>query len=67
MAGDNRSLKKEMTLSMATTEIETLVTLIKRHQEGDISALGAYSYPEALKRLQYLRRRIPHLRVKEPK
>ena len=67
MAGDDRGLKKELTLSAATAEIGALVDLIKRHQEGDISALGAYSYPEALKRLQYLRRRIPHLRSKGSK
>jgi hypothetical protein len=46
----------------AEAEIATLVELIKRHNAGDISALSDYSYPEALKRLMYLRIRIAHLK-----
>jgi len=46
----------------AEAEIFVLVELIKRHTAGDISALRDHSYPEALKRLMYLRRRISHLK-----
>jgi hypothetical protein len=52
----------KLTRDQAMAEIATLVDLIKRHNEGDISALRDYSYPEALKRLMYLRRRMPHLK-----
>ena len=46
----------------AEAEIFVLVELIKRHTAVDISALRDHSYPEALKRLMYLRRRISHLK-----
>jgi len=57
-------LKPELTRKEAEAEIARIVDLIKRHNDGDISSLGDFSYPAALKRLMYLRRRLSHLKSK---
>lgn len=46
-----------MTPEGVRDEIAKIQELLRRHREGDIAALGIYTYGAALKRIQYLRHR----------
>jgi hypothetical protein len=51
---DQRS-DRSVTAESVRDEIARIQELLRRHKDGDIAALGPYSYAAALKRIQYLR------------
>jgi hypothetical protein len=64
MAASSDRMKKEQSYESITEELAVLQDRIKKSQEGDISVMGPYTYPAALKRIQYLRTRQTQMRKK---
>ena len=61
---NSRSITKKQTYEEITDEIRALRILIKEYQDGNTMILGSYSYPAALRRLMYLRRRQTQIKPK---
>jgi hypothetical protein len=60
---DDRRIDKNLTREAIVAEIAVLQDIIKKYQAGE-PVIGVYSYPAALQRLMYLRRKQTQIRRK---